>query len=135
MGDSTCGGIGISGMILATCACLYSGSSIIFWRSAFDTFALYVGVKTRELPQARQQYLPCLANTFWHVGQVFSGYFRTRFLAVMMVKMRVSTVTSIYARCDDTVFYHRSQQFPSRISHHLLYWLGRTRWLWPAEGG
>ena len=80
------GGMGISGAILAICFCLYSGSSIIFCFSAFDTFALYVGVNVRELPHAREQYLPCLANLIPHVGQFFSGYIRVRLVGMAIVE-------------------------------------------------
>lgn len=85
-GDSSCGGMGISGRIRLTAACLNSGSSFIFLRTPRLIFALYVGVKVRTLPQARQQYLPCLANGLVHVGQILVGYFRWRFSGIGLWK-------------------------------------------------
>lgn len=66
-----------------------SGSSIIFCLMLLETFALYVGVKVRELPHALEQYLPCLENVAEHVGQILAGYFRWRFSGIMCVKMGV----------------------------------------------
>jgi hypothetical protein len=66
--------------------CLCSGSSAIFFRTPRDIFALYVGVNVRELPQARQQYLPCCLNSLPQVKQFFSGYFLTRFSGMRLWK-------------------------------------------------
>jgi len=57
-----------------------------FCFSAFDTFALYVGVNVRELPHAREQYLPCLVNVTEHVGQIFGGYIRVRLVGMAIVE-------------------------------------------------
>ena len=40
----------------------------------------------RELPHAREQYLPCLANVIEHVGQIFSGYIRVRLVGMAIVE-------------------------------------------------
>jgi hypothetical protein len=58
---------------------------MVFWRILLLIFALSVAVYVRELPHAREQYLPCLANLIPHVGQFFSGYIRVRLVGMAIL--------------------------------------------------
>ena len=78
--------MGISGRICEVIFSLYSGSSIIFWRILLLIFALSVVVNVRALPQAREQYLPCLENVTAHVGQILGGYIRWRLVGMAIVE-------------------------------------------------
>lgn len=86
IGDSICGGIGISGCMRAMAAARYSGSALILIRIPSDIFARYWASKTRVLPHARQQYLPCCRNSLLHARQCFSGYIRVRLVVMAIVK-------------------------------------------------